>query len=112
MEKLKIRMYLLGEDKTDKFRTVWLNDTVKKMLKYTIQEKKLKMDNYIFRGDGNKRSYIDHFVYVDYYTYENGKSLVLLQLMTSMMKAGSRDVYDVVTVDLQREGINITLMEL
>ena len=45
----------LGEDKTDKFRTVWLNDTVKKMLKYTIQEKKLKPDNYIFRGDGNKK---------------------------------------------------------
>ena len=95
----------LGEDKTDKFRTVWLNDTVKKMLKYTIQEKKLKPDNYIFRGDGNKRSYIDHFVYVDYYTYENGKKSGAVTTYDQYDEnGGSRDVYDVVTVDLQKGG--------
>jgi integrase len=52
----------LTEDKTDKLRTVWLNDTVKKMLAFTIKTKGLTSENYVFRGDGNKKSWVEKLV--------------------------------------------------
>lgn len=55
----------LEEDKTDNYRTIWINDTVKKMLSYVIKSKGLTSNNYIFRGDGNRRTYVESLVVED-----------------------------------------------
>lgn len=55
----------IKEQKTGKARPVYLNKAVKTTLKYLIERKGLTSENYLFRGDGNKTSYIKYFVYDD-----------------------------------------------
>lgn len=90
----------LKEDKTDKLRTIWLNETVKKMLKFTIAFKQLKPNNYIFRGDGNRVSYIDHIIYIDHRVYDEQDNIV--DIVTTLDEYDNdgvmREVYDVVMV--------------
>ena len=90
----------LGEDKTDKFRTVWINDTAKKMLAYTIAKKGLKPNNYIFRNDGNRTAYIGYFIYIDQYMYDdNGNKIGCTTTYDKYDENGyMRDVYDVVMI--------------
>jgi len=90
----------LGEDKTDKFRTVWINDTTKKIIKYLIDKKGLKPNNYIFRNDGNRTAYIDYFIYIDKYEYDNnGKKIGCITTLDKYDDNGNiREVYDVVMV--------------
>lgn len=100
----------LGEDKSDKFRTVWFNDTVKKILKYTIQTKGLKPSNYIFRGDGNRKAYIDYFIYIDHHVWEDGKIIGEVTTYDEYDENGEiREVYDVATVKLSKGGTKYNL---
>jgi len=54
---------VLQEDKTDKLRTVWFNEAVKISLQTLIEYKGLKPSNYLFRPDGNKKSFVKSIVY-------------------------------------------------
>lgn len=55
----------LVEHKTSANRSVYLNDTVKDMLKTVIKTKKLDDDDFIFCGDGNRKAYFEKFIYND-----------------------------------------------
>ena len=56
----------IAEQKTDKARPVYFNKAVKTVLKYLIDRKGLTSENYLFRGDGNRRAYFDEFIYDEY----------------------------------------------
>lgn len=51
------------EDKTNKARPVYINKAVKTMIEFVIQQKKLAENDYVFRGDGNRKAYIMGFKY-------------------------------------------------
>lgn len=69
----KIVDYLtLQEDKTDKWRTAWLCDTVKKMLSFIINYYKLDPEDYIFQSGERKRKYIE-----DIFLNEDGEEEII-----------------------------------
>lgn len=51
------------EDKTEKVRKVWLNEAIRKMLTFTRKTKNLSSEDYMFIGDGNKRTYVKEHLY-------------------------------------------------
>lgn len=51
----------ISEDKTGKVRPVYINKAVKTAIELAIKEKNLSDNNYVFRTDGNKRSYLLDF---------------------------------------------------
>lgn len=51
----------ISEDKTGKVRPVYINKAVKTAIELAIKEKNLSENNYVFRTDGNKRSYLLDF---------------------------------------------------
>ena len=51
------------EDKTNKVRPVYINKAVKTAIEFVIQQKNLTENNYVFRGDGNRKAYITGFKY-------------------------------------------------
>ncbi len=51
----------ISEDKTGKARPVYFNKAVKTAIKFVIEKKNLTADNYVFRTDGNKRTYLVEF---------------------------------------------------
>ena len=53
----------ISEDKTGKVRPVYINKAVKMAIELAIKEKNLSENNYVFRTDGNKRSYLLNFKY-------------------------------------------------
>lgn len=48
----------LSEDKTNKYRTVYLNESIKSVLNYLMRVKTLEESNYIFRAEGNRKAYL------------------------------------------------------
>lgn len=56
----------ISEDKTGKVRSVYINKAVKVAVELAIEKKGLVGENYIFRTDGNKRTYLKGFKYDDY----------------------------------------------
>ena len=56
-------VFYISEDKTGKVRPVYVNKAVKTAIELAIREKNLSEDNYVFRTDGNKRSYLQEFKY-------------------------------------------------
>lgn len=56
-------VFYISEDKTDKVRPVYINKAVKTAIELAIREKNLAEENYVFRTDGNKRSYLLEFKY-------------------------------------------------
>lgn len=68
----KIINYLtLQEDKTDKWRTVWFSDTVKKMLNFVIKYYDLEPEDYIFQSGERKRKYIE-----DIFLNDEGEEII------------------------------------
>lgn len=55
----------IAEQKTGKVRPVYFNKAVKTALRYLIDRKGLTSENYLFRGDGNRKAYFSDFVYED-----------------------------------------------
>lgn len=53
----------IAEQKTGKVRPVYFNKAVKIALKYIIERKNLSSENYLFRGDGNRKAYFSDFIY-------------------------------------------------
>ena len=53
----------IAEQKTGKVRPVYFNKAVKTALEYLIKRKGLTSENYLFRGDGNRKAYFSDFVY-------------------------------------------------
>lgn len=49
------------EDKNNKVRPVFINEAARLAVEMVIHEKKLTENNYVFRGDGNRRAYIKGF---------------------------------------------------
>lgn len=56
-------VFYVSEDKTGKVRPVYINKAVKTAIELAIREKHLAEENYVFRTDGNKRSYLLEFKY-------------------------------------------------
>lgn len=56
-------VFYISEDKTCKVRPVYINKAVKTAIELAIREKNLSEENYVFRTDGNKRSYLLEFKY-------------------------------------------------
>lgn len=56
----------VAEQKTGKARPVYFNKAVKTTLKCLIDIKGLTSENYLFRGDGNRKAYFDEFIYNEY----------------------------------------------
>lgn len=56
-------VFYISEDKTGKVRPVYINKAVKTAVELAIREKNLSEENYVFRTDGNKRSYLLEFKY-------------------------------------------------
>lgn len=56
-------VFYISEDKTSKVRPVYVNKAVKTAIELAIREKNLSENNYVFRTDGNKRSYLKEFKY-------------------------------------------------
>lgn len=56
-------VFFVVEDKTNKARPVFINKAARLAIEMVIREKKLSGDNYVFRGDGNRRAYIKGFRY-------------------------------------------------
>lgn len=53
----------LSEDKTDKSRVVYFNKAVKIAIRFLIDVNHLTSENYLFVGEGNRTSYLDHIEY-------------------------------------------------
>lgn len=53
----------LSEDKTDKSRVVYFNKAVKTAIHFLIEVNHLTPENYLFVGEGNRTSYLDHIEY-------------------------------------------------
>ena len=53
----------IAEQKTGKARPVYFNKAVKTALEYLIKRKGLTSEDYLFRGDGNRKAYFSDFVY-------------------------------------------------
>ncbi len=51
----------IEEDKTATARIVYFNKAVKTAIKFVIDKKNLTANNYVFRTDGNKRTYLADF---------------------------------------------------
>lgn len=84
----------IAEQKTGKARPVYFNKAVKTTLRFLIDLESLKAEDYLFRGDGNRKSYFSEFIYdecgeiVDIKTIgekydENGKERVLAPMTVS-----------------------------
>ena len=58
-------MFYIIEDKTNKARPVYINKAVRTAVELVIKRKGLTKNNYVFRGDGNRRAYIQGFRYND-----------------------------------------------
>lgn len=56
----------IEEQKTGKVRTVYLNKTVKLAIEFLVAKMNLSESNYLFCSEGNRRSYLDEFVYNEY----------------------------------------------
>ncbi len=56
----------IAEQKTGKARPVYFNKAVKTALRFLIDFKSLKTEDYLFRGDGNRKAYFSEFVYDEY----------------------------------------------
>lgn len=56
-------VFYISEDKTGKVRPVYINKAVKMAIELAIRKKDLSDENYVFRTDGNKRSYLKDFIY-------------------------------------------------
>lgn len=56
-------VFFISEDKTGKVRPVYVNKAVRTAIELAIREKSLSEENYVFRTDGNKRSYLLEFKY-------------------------------------------------
>lgn len=56
----------IAEQKTGKARPVYFNKAVKTALRFLIDFKLLKTEDYLFRGDGNRKAYFSEFVYDEY----------------------------------------------
>ena len=56
-------VFFVVEDKTNKARPVFINKAARLAVEMVIREKKLTDNNYVFRGDGNRRAYIKGFRY-------------------------------------------------
>ena len=61
-----VNVKYIAEQKTGKARPVYFNKAVKTALKYLINREGLTSENYLFRGDGNRRAYFDKFIYDEY----------------------------------------------
>jgi integrase len=55
----------IAEQKTDKARPVYFNKAVKTALRFLIDFKSLKTEDYLFCGDGNRKAYFSEFIYDD-----------------------------------------------
>lgn len=58
-----VEAFYISEDKTGKVRPVYVNKAVKTAIELAIRKKNLSENNYVFRTDGNKRSYLKEFKY-------------------------------------------------
>lgn len=56
----------IAEQKTGKARPVYFNKAVKTALRFLIDLESLKAEDYLFRGDGNRKAYFSEFVYDEY----------------------------------------------
>ena len=56
-------VFNISEDKTGKVRSVYINKAVKTAVELAIKKKGLTEENYVFRTDGNKRTYLKEFKY-------------------------------------------------
>lgn len=56
-----VEVFYISEDKTDKVRPVYINKAVKTAVELAIKMKNLSDENYVFRTDGNKRTYLQGF---------------------------------------------------
>lgn len=56
-------VFYVVEDKTNKARPVFINEAARKAVELVIKEKHLSENNYVFRGDGNRKAYIKGFNY-------------------------------------------------
>lgn len=56
-------VFYVREDKTGKARPVYINKAARIAVETAIQKRHLTSENFVFRGDGNKRSYIVKFIY-------------------------------------------------
>ena len=56
----------IAEQKTGEARPVYFNKAVKTALRCLIDIKGLTSENYLFRGDGNRKAYFDEFIYNEY----------------------------------------------
>lgn len=54
-------VFFVVEDKTNKARPVFINKAARLAVEMVIHEKKLTKNDYVFRGDGNRRAYIKGF---------------------------------------------------
>lgn len=55
--------FTLTEGKTGGKRSVYFNESMKKILEFIIDYKGLKNDDFIFTADGNRKAYFKNFVY-------------------------------------------------
>lgn len=53
----------IQENMTEKSRPVYINRTVQTVIEFVIRQKELNENNYVFRGDGNKKAYIVDYLY-------------------------------------------------
>jgi integrase len=53
----------IAEQKTGKARPVYFNRAVKTALRFLIDLKSLKAEDYLFCGDGNRKAYFSEFIY-------------------------------------------------
>ena len=51
-------VFYILEDKTNKARPVYINKAARTAVELVIKRKGLTENNYVFRGDGNRRAYI------------------------------------------------------
>lgn len=67
-----IKQYItLQEQKTNKWRTVWFNETVRKMITFVVSYYGLTKDNYIFRSGERKKCFVESV-----FTDENGREII------------------------------------
>ncbi len=56
-------VFYIVEDKTNRARATYVNKAARTAVELVIKKKRLTSNNYVFRGDGNRKAYITGFRY-------------------------------------------------
>lgn len=96
----------ITEQKTGKARPVYFNKAVKTALRYLIDRKGLTSENYLFRGDGNRKAYFSDFV------YENGEIINVVTTGEKFDENGNAREIAPMRVDSVARWLKITTKKL